>query len=111
MDYSVKKCRPIKAGTPPFSPAETEKALGTIPGWKLLNGALARTFKFKDHYGAIAFVNAVAWISHAENHHPEMTVGYNTCRVGYSTHSIGGISENDFICAAKVNALAASVPG
>jgi 4a-hydroxytetrahydrobiopterin dehydratase len=53
----------------------------------------------------MAFVNAVAWISHREDHHPEMTVGYNTCGLRYSTHSIGGISENDFICAAKVDHL------
>jgi 4a-hydroxytetrahydrobiopterin dehydratase len=55
----------------------------------------------------MAFVNASAWISHREDHHPDLEVGYNKCRVRYSTHSIGGISENDLICAAKVEALVA----
>jgi 4a-hydroxytetrahydrobiopterin dehydratase len=55
----------------------------------------------------MAFVNAVAWIAHRENHHPDLEVGYNSCRVSYTTHAIGGLSENDFICAAKVEALLA----
>ena len=53
----------------------------------------------------MAFVNAVAWLSHREDHHPELQVGYNRCRVEYWTHAIGGLSENDFICAAKLDAL------
>jgi 4a-hydroxytetrahydrobiopterin dehydratase len=64
-----------------------------------------RTFRFQSHYASIAFVNAVAWISHREDHHPDMAVGYNTVTVSYSTHSVGGLSENDFICAAKIDAL------
>ncbi|MBI2961625.1 MAG: 4a-hydroxytetrahydrobiopterin dehydratase [Betaproteobacteria bacterium] len=55
--------------------------------------------------GMLAFVNAVAWISHREDHHPSLVVGYNSARVEYWTHAIGGLSENDFICAAKVDAL------
>jgi len=57
----------------------------------------------------MAFVNAAAWIAHTEDHHPELEVGYNRCRVRYTTHAIGGLSENDFICAAKIAALAATV--
>lgn len=110
MDYSTRKCRPLPAGTPPFTPAQIEEALASVPGWEFVGGTIARTFKFKDHYRTMAFVNAVAWVSHNQDHHPDMTVGYNTCGVAYSTHSVGGISENDFICAAKVNALSPSDP-
>ena len=62
-------------------------------------------YSFKNHYQVLAFVNALAWISHREDHHPDLAVGYNTCRVAYVTHAIKGLSENDFICAAKVDAL------
>ncbi len=105
MDFVSRKCQPINAGTPPMNPMAIVAALQSIPGWELKDGAITREFVFKDHYETIAFVNAVAWISHTENHHPDMAVGYNKCRVSYSTHSVGGISENDFICAAKVNVL------
>jgi 4a-hydroxytetrahydrobiopterin dehydratase len=64
-----------------------------------------RDFEFKNYYKTMAFVNAVAWIAHQENHHPDLFVGYNRCRVQYTTHAIAGLSENDFICAAKVDAL------
>jgi 4a-hydroxytetrahydrobiopterin dehydratase len=79
--------------------------LSGLPGWKLHEGAIRRTFEFKNFHQTMAFVNAVAWIAHRENHHPDLEIGYRTCAVRYATHSIGGISENDFICAAKVNAL------
>jgi 4a-hydroxytetrahydrobiopterin dehydratase len=67
--------------------------------------AIRREFRFKNFYETMAFVNAVAWISHREDHHPDLDLGYNRCVVHYSTHAIGGLSENDFICAARVNAL------
>jgi len=66
---------------------------------------IQRTFHFKNYYQTIAFVNALAWVAHAEDHHPDLTVGYNSCVVNYSTHSAGGLSKNDFICAARVDAL------
>lgn len=69
------------------------------------SGQIQRTFKFKNYYQTIAFVNALAWITHREDHHPDIEVGYNRCVVHYSTHSVGGLSENDFICAAKLDAL------
>ncbi len=74
-------------------------------GWELHEDAISKTYTFKNHYQAVAFANAVAWISHREDHHPDMAVGYNTVRVGYTTHAIHGLSVNDFICAAKVDAL------
>ena len=64
-----------------------------------------RSFGFEDFYRTKGFVNAVAWIANAEDHHPDLELGYNYCRVTFSTHSIGGLSDNDFICAAKVDAL------
>jgi 4a-hydroxytetrahydrobiopterin dehydratase len=79
--------------------------LNKLPGWSFTDGEITKTYSFKDYYQTMAFVNATAWISHHENHHPDLEVGYNECRVRYSTHSIGGISENDFICAAKVEKL------
>src|SRR6185436_6752280 len=66
---------------------------------------LVKLYPFKNYYETMAFVNALAWISHREDHHPDLQVGYNKCRVEYSTHAIGGLSENDFICAAKADAL------
>jgi 4a-hydroxytetrahydrobiopterin dehydratase len=64
---------------------------------------ITQTFKFKDHYATMAFVNAVAWISHQHDHHPEMVVGYNTCTVTYSTHEVNGLSHKDFDCAALID--------
>jgi 4a-hydroxytetrahydrobiopterin dehydratase len=66
---------------------------------------ISRCFRFKDYYQTIAFVNALAWIAHREDHHPDLEVGYNRCVVNYSTHSVGGLSANDFICAARIDVL------
>ena len=66
---------------------------------------LSRTFKFKNYYQTMAFVNVVAWIAHAEDHHPDLEVGYNRCHIRFSTHTIGGLSENDIICSAKIDVL------
>lgn len=75
--------------------------------WQLAkdNKSISRTFSFKDYYNTMAFVNVVAMIAHQQDHHPEMTVTYNTCTVEFSTHSVGGLSLNDFICAAKVDGI------
>ncbi|MEJ2509770.1 MAG: 4a-hydroxytetrahydrobiopterin dehydratase [Gammaproteobacteria bacterium] len=86
---------------------KTERFLAKVEGWTLDNDGkvIYREYRFKNYYQTIAFVNALAWIAHQEDHHPDLEVGYNRCLVRYSTHAIGGLSENDFICAAKVNAL------
>jgi len=104
-DLAHKKCKPCEGGVAPLDPQEIERLLKRIDGWEYANGVIAKTYSFKNYYQTIAFVNATAWISHREDHHPDITVGYNKCRVEYSTHAIGGLSENDFICAAKVDAL------
>ncbi len=104
-DLAQKKCKPCEGGVSPLQPREIEQLLAQVKGWQFANGVITKTYAFKNYYQAMAFVNAVAWMAHREDHHPDMTVGYNKCRVDYSTHAIGGISENDIICAAKVDAL------
>lgn len=66
---------------------------------------IGRVFRFDNYYQTMAFVNALAWVAHREDHHPDLEVGYNRCVVNFSTHSVGGLSENDFICAARIDAL------
>lgn len=104
-DLAARKCRPLPAGTPPVSPAQTQAWLEELPGWTPADGAIGKSWSFEDFHQTMAFVNAVAWIAHREDHHPDMTVGFNRCSLRFSTHSIGGLSENDFISAAKIEAL------
>ena len=100
-----KRCTPCTGREPPLPPEQVSLLLAELDGWLQYDRLIGKTFEFKDHYQTMAFVNAVAWVSHREDHHPEMTVGYNKCHLEYTTHAIGGLSENDFICAAKVDAL------
>ncbi len=104
-DLARKRCKPCEGGVPPLSDAEVEQHLASLPGWERDGIGIAKSFQFKNHYEVMAFVNALAWISHREDHHPDMQVGYRECRVHYHTHAIGGLSHNDFICAAKVESL------
>lgn len=97
-------CRPCEGGTA-LTQAEIDALLPKLRGWTVVDGALCKEFRFNNHYETLAFVNALAWISHREDHHPDLSVGYNTCRVSYVTHAVKGLSHNDFICAAKVDAL------
>jgi 4a-hydroxytetrahydrobiopterin dehydratase len=101
------RCQPCEGGTPPLATTAAERLLGQVPGWSLdpAGNAISRTFGFKNFYQTVAFVNAVAWVANQQDHHPELEVSYKTCRVRYSTHAIGGLSQNDFICAARVNEL------
>jgi 4a-hydroxytetrahydrobiopterin dehydratase len=101
-----RRCRPLE-GEPPMLPAEINTHLRDADGWSLQDGAIEKTFGFDDYHHTMAFVNAVAWIAHTEDHHPDLAVSYNRCVVRFNTHSVGGISINDFICAAKVDALLA----
>jgi 4a-hydroxytetrahydrobiopterin dehydratase len=104
-DLAKGKCKPCEGGVPPLGAAEIETLLKDLKDWQLADGKLRKDFKFPDHYVTMTFVNAVAWISHKQGHHPDLAVGYNTCRVEYVTHAIGGLSESDFICAAKIDVL------
>ena len=74
-------------------------------GWRLIDGALEKTFKFKNYHETIGFVNAVAFIANAEDHHPDLEVSYSQCKVRFNTHDVKGISVSDFFCASKVDAL------
>jgi 4a-hydroxytetrahydrobiopterin dehydratase len=104
-----RKCKPLAPGTPALQRNEISEMIGSLHGWTAADGegSIRKTYAFEDHYEAMAFVNAVAWVSHREDHHPDLEVGYNKVTVRYSTHSVGGLSENDFICAAKLEALMA----
>ena len=98
-------CRPLPAGTPPLARAEIDALLAEAPGWSYDGRVISKSYAFEDYHRTMAFVNAVAWIAHREDHHPDLAVGYNRCRVDFSTHSVGGISRNDFICAARIERL------
>lgn len=105
-DLAKGKCKPCEGGIPPLTALETDALITKLDkGWTIIDGHLRRDFKFDDHYITMTFVNAVAWVSHQQGHHPDLTVGWNTCRVEYITHAINGLSESDFICAAKIDAL------
>lgn len=105
MDLTLKKCVPCEGGMPPFTEAEVNRYISQIPNWEVLDfKKIRREFKFKDFKEAIAFVNRVADIAEAEGHHPDILVyQWNKVRIELSTHAIGGLSENDFILAAKIN--------
>ena len=100
----TKHCKPCEGGAPPLSSEKVTELLKQLEGWDLFDRLIGKVYNFKNYYQTMAFVNAVAWISHREDHHPDMIVNYNKCRVEYSTHAIGGLSENDFVCAAKIDA-------
>ncbi len=104
-ELSSKSCKPCEGGMPPMSEEEISRPLKELDGWEYNDGKIRKEFTFKDHYETMTFVNAIAWISHREGHHPDLEVGYNRCAVKYATHAIGGLSENDFICAAKIDLL------
>jgi 4a-hydroxytetrahydrobiopterin dehydratase len=87
--------------------AQVAAQLPSVEAWAITAGAIEKTFRFTDYHRTMAFVNAVAWIAHREDHHPDIAFGYNRCTLRFNTHSVGGISINDFICAAKVDALGA----
>ena len=106
-ELATRRCTPQHG--PALSREAAAKLLERLSVWTMNaeTKEIRRTFAFKDYYATMAFVNAVAWIAHREDHHPDMTVGYNKVTVVFSTHSVSGLSENDFICAAKIDALGA----
>ncbi len=105
-DLAQGKCKPCEGGVPPLGDADIARLMPQLSDWSVVDGKLRKDFKFPDHYVTMTFVNAIAWISHQQGHHPDLAVGYNTCRVEYVTHAINGLSESDFICAAKIDRLA-----
>ena len=99
-------CQHIAKGSPAIERNQIDIYLPHIAQWQNINyAAIERDFKFKDYYQTMAFVNAVAYIAHHDDHHPDLQVGYNHCKVNYTTHAVNGLSINDFICAAKIDML------
>jgi 4a-hydroxytetrahydrobiopterin dehydratase len=108
-ELARKKCKPCEGGVAALTTEQVRPMLKGLEGWELdgndARKGISKTYRFKNYFDTMAFVNAAAWVSHREDHHPDMLVGYNQCRVSYVTHAIDGLSENDFICAAKLDAL------
>lgn len=106
-DLKDRSCAACKKGDPALTAQRAAELLREIPDWKLntVTQAISRMLHFNNFHETMAFVNAVAWIAHREDHHPDLEVGYNRCVLHYRTHTVDGLSENDFICAAKINAL------
>lgn len=103
-----RKCVPCEGGVTPLSRAQAEHLLATLaPGWRLGPEAhsLHHDFKFRDFYRTMSFVNCIAHVANIEDHHPELAIGYDHVHLTYTTHAIKGLSENDFICAAKIDRL------
>lgn len=103
IPLSSRHCTP---NAPALDAAAIDALLPQVPGWAVIDGKLQSSFSFRNFYETMAFVNAIAWVSHQEDHHPEMMVSYKLCGISYTTHSAANeLSENDFICAARVTAL------
>jgi 4a-hydroxytetrahydrobiopterin dehydratase len=108
-DLAERRCQPCEGKVAAFTRAQATAVLKELaPEWQLIEDAKAikREFKFRDFFRTMSFVNALAHIANIEDHHPDLEVGYNYCRVRYSTHAINGLCDNDFICAAKIDRLA-----
>lgn len=106
-DLTKMKCVPCEGGVPSLNKTEIGKYLKLTPEWVVNSEhtTISKLFKFKGFYKTMSFVNAVAWIANQENHHPDLEISYDSCLVKFTTHAINGLSDNDFICAAKVDNL------
>lgn len=103
MDLTQKKCKPCEGGVPPLTEEQANDLFKQIPSWTIKDGHVFKQFKFKDFKEAMAFVNRVAGIAEQENHHPNILISYNKVDIEVWTHSINGLSENDFILPAKID--------
>ena len=104
-----RRCRPCEGGVEPLRPEQAEALLEALhDDWSISSDGLEirRSFEFPAYSRTLGFANAVAWIAISEGHHPVLTVSYSRCDVSYTTHAINGLSDNDFICAAKIDRLA-----
>lgn len=100
-------CRPLKGEAHRVSGDALARLTAAVPGWRLLDDgkSIGRDFRFDGFLPALAFANALGWMAERENHHPDLELGWGHCRVRFSTHDVDGLSLNDFICAAKTDAL------
>ncbi|OGG53499.1 hypothetical protein A3H16_03740 [Candidatus Kaiserbacteria bacterium RIFCSPLOWO2_12_FULL_53_8] len=107
VDLAQKKCVACEGGAQPMTPMEATAMLGHVSGWELSHDkkSISKRFKFKDFARALAFTNAIGAIAESEGHHPDLTLGWGKVGVELTTHAIGGLSENDFILAAKIDAI------
>jgi 4a-hydroxytetrahydrobiopterin dehydratase len=103
-DLRLRRCLPLDGGAP-MKEGDVASHLARVRGWQARDGAIEKVHRFVNFHETMAFMNAVAWICHTEDHHPDVALSYNRCALRFNTHSVGGISINDFICAAKVDAL------
>jgi 4a-hydroxytetrahydrobiopterin dehydratase len=106
--FAERRCQPCEGNVAAYTAVQASSSLKELaPDWQLVEDgkALEREFKFRDFFRTMSFVNALAHIANIEDHHPDLEVGYNYCRVRYSTHALNGLSDNDFICAAKIDRL------
>lgn len=107
-ELAERRCQPCEGGVAAYGADQARSALTQLAaGWRLIEDgkAIQRDFEFRDFFRTMSFVNALAHIANLEDHHPDLEVGYNYCRVRFSTHAIGGLSDNDFICAAKLDRI------
>ena len=107
-DLTQKNCVPCEGGVEKYANPETQEKLALLDdGWTVDEAGLNlnREFKFKGFAKTMYFVNAIAYLADKEGHHPDVTFGWGYCNVQFTTHAIGGLSENDFICAAKIDQL------
>ena len=106
-ELAQEQCQLLAKGAPALDAQSIQKLLALVADWRIDQRPqhISKVFTFRDYYQTIAFVNAVAWIAEQQNHHPELQVSYKQCNVTYTTHSVNGLSRNDFICAAKIDAL------
>lgn len=102
-------CKGLKGPEHKLGEQQIDEWLALLPGWEAGpdNRDIRKLFKFPDFVHALAFTNALGWVAEQENHHPDLELGWGRCLVRFSTHDVGGLSRNDFICAAKVQAIAA----
>lgn len=107
LELAGRHCVACEKGMPPLTEAEASHYLPHVPGWELREAkSLRRRFRFKDFVASMAFVNLVAELAEAEGHHPDIFISHSRVRIDLTTHAIGGLSENDFILAAKIDRLA-----
>lgn len=106
-ELAQEQCQLLAKGAPALDAHSIQSMLALVADWKFdpLKQHITKAFTFRDYYQTIAFVNAVAWIAEQQNHHPDLQVSYKQCTVTYTTHSVNGLSRNDFICAARIDAL------
>ncbi len=111
-DLALRRCKPCEGGVEPLTSEQSLALMKALhEDWHLSEDGLeiSRAFEFAAYSRTLGFANAVAWIAIAEGHHPILTISYGSCRVSYTTHAIDGLSDNDFICAAKIDRIPTAI--